>query len=221
MAKTDVLKYDFENYYVDALKSGTLTEKEMRSEYSRLRKIANKRLEALGRSRFSNTQAYLLNVGKYVTLDKIESERDLMYKLHDLAKFVTAKSGSVSGQYEMRRNALENLRDRGIDFVNEKNFELFGQFMEEARIRGYAKIYGSERISELFGTATKKGIKPEELFKSFSYWMKNRKKLEEIPRIKNVNKRNSAEYKKAIKREDKKKREAKKKSEAKKKNKKR
>ena len=30
MAKIDVLKYDYENYYVDALKSGSLTEKEMR-----------------------------------------------------------------------------------------------------------------------------------------------------------------------------------------------
>lgn len=211
MAKIDVLKYDYENYYVDALKSGTLTEKEMRSEYSRLRKIANRRLSALGRSKFSNTQAYLLNVGKYVTLDKIESQRDLMYKLHDLAKFVTAKSGSVSGQYEIRRNALESLRDRGIYFVNEKNFELFGQYMEESRVRGIAKIYGSERIAELFRTAVKKGINPQELFKEFSYWMKNREKLEKTPKIKNEKKRTSSEYKKAIRREDKKKREAKKK----------
>lgn len=205
MAKIDVLKYDYENYYVDALKSGSLTLKEMRSEYSRLRKIANKRLSALGRSKFSNTQAYLLNVGKYVTLDKIKTERDLMYRLQDLAKFVTAKSGSVTGQYEIRRNALESLRERGIDFVNEKNFELFGQFMEEARIRGYSKIFGSERVSELFGIASKKGMNPEELFKDFGYWMTNRQNLEETPKIKNENKRNSAEYKKAINRENKKK----------------
>ena len=204
MARTDVLKYDYENYYVDALKSGTLTEKEMRSEYSRLRKIANKRLSALGRSRFSGTQAYILNVGKYVTLDKIKSERDLMYRLQDLAKFVTAKSGSVSGQYEMRRNALESLMERGLHFVNEKNFEMFGQFMEEARIRGYAKIYGSERVSELFGVASKKGIKPDELFKDFGFWMQNKQNLEEMPKIKNEKKRNSAEYKKAIAGESKK-----------------
>lgn len=205
MAKIDVLKYDYENYYIEALKSGSLTLKEMRSEYSRLRKIANSRLDALGRSRFSGTQAYILNVGKYVTLDKIKSERDLMYRLQDLAKFVTAKSGSVSGQYEMRRNALESLRERGLHFVNEKNFELFGQFMEEARIMGYARIYGSERVSELFGTASKKGISPEELFKDFGFWMQNKQNLEETPRIKNENKRNSAEYKKAINRENKKK----------------
>ena len=62
MAKIDVLKYDYENYYIEALKSGSLTLKEMRSEYSRLRKIANSRLEALGRSRFSNTQAYIRNM---------------------------------------------------------------------------------------------------------------------------------------------------------------
>ena len=205
MAKIDVLKYDYDNYYIEALKSGSLTLKEMRSEYSRLRKIANSRLEALGRSRFSGTQAYILNVGKYVTLDKIKSERDLMYRLQDLAKFVTAKSGSVSGQYEIRRNALESLRERGLHFVNEKNFELFGKFMEEARIRGYARIYGSERVSELFGTASKKGINPEELFKDFVYWMTNRQNLEETPKIKNEKKRNSDEYKKAINRENKKK----------------
>ena len=216
MAKIDVLKYDYDNYYIEALKSGSLTLKEMRSEYSRLRKIANSRLKALGRSRFSNTQAYLLNVGKYVTLDKIESQRDLMYKLHDLAKFVTAKSGSVSGQYEMRRNALESLQERGLDFVNESNFELFGQFMEEARIRGYAKIYGSERIAELFGTACKKGINPKELFKDFGFWMENKQQLEELPKIRNEKKRNSDEYKKAIEREYEKKREAENKREARK-----
>ena len=204
MAKIDVLKYDYENYYIEALKSGALTEKEMRSEYSRLRKIANKRLSALGRSKFSNTQAYLLNVGKYVTLDKIKSERDLMYRLQDLAKFVTAKSGSVTGQYEIRRNAIESLRERGLYFVNEKNFELFGQFMEEARIRGYAKIYGQERVSELFGVASKKGIHPEEFFKDFGFCPENKKNLEETPKIKNENKRNSAEYKKAISGESKK-----------------
>ena len=198
MAKTDVLKYDYENYYIEALKSGSLTEKEIRSEYSRLRKIANKRLEALGRSKFNKSQTYLKNVGKYVTLDKIKNERQLIYKLQDLAKFVTSKRGSVTGQYEIRRKTLETLHERGITFVTDKNLDAFGEFMEEARSRKYDEIYGSERLKDMFGFAEKKGMNPMELFNDFDYWVKNREKLKSIPKIKNKHNRTSDDYKKAI-----------------------
>lgn len=198
MAKTDVLKYDYENYYIEALRSGSLTEKEMRSEYSRLRKIANERLAALGRSRFNKSQTYIKNVGKYVTLDKIKNERQLIYKLSDLAKFVTSKRGSVTGQYEIRRKTLETLHERGITFVNARNLDDFGDFMEEARTKLYSRIYGSERIKDMFGVAEKKGIKPQELFKDFAYWMQNREKLEAMPKIKNKRNLSSDDYKKAI-----------------------
>lgn len=198
MAKTDVLKYDYENYYIEALRSGSLTEKEMRSEYSRLRKIANERLAALGRSRFNKTQTYIKNVGKYVTLDKIKNERQLIYKLSDLAKFVTSKRGSVTGQYEIRRKTLETLHERGITFVNARNLDDFGDFMEEARTKLYSRNYGSERIKDMFGVAEKKGINPQELFKDFAYWVQNREKLEAMPKIKNKRNLSSDDYKKAI-----------------------
>lgn len=198
MAKTDVLKYDYENYYIEALRSGSLTEKEMRSEYSRLRKIANERIAALGRSRFNKSQAYIKNVGKYVTLDKIKNERQLIYKLSDLAKFVTSKRGSVTGQYEIRRKTLETLHERGITFVNARNLDDFGDFMEEARTKLYSRIYGSERIKDMFGIAEKKGINPQELFQDFAYWMQNREKLEAMPKIKNKRNISSDDYKKAI-----------------------
>lgn len=198
MAKTDVLKYDYENYYIEALRSGSLTEKEMRSEYSRLRKIANERIAALGRSRFNKTQTYIKNVGKYVTLDKIKNERQLIYKLSDLAKFVTSKRGSVTGQYEIRRKTLETLHERGITFVNARNLDDFGDFMEEARTRLYSRIYGSERIKDMFGVAEKKGINPQDLFQDFAYWMQNREKLEAMPRIKNKRNLSADDYKKAI-----------------------
>lgn len=198
MAKTDVLQYDYENYHIEALKSGSLTGKEIRAEYSRLRKIANRRIEALGRSKFKTSQAYIQNVNKYVALDKIKNERDLMYRLHDLANFVTSKSGSVTGQYEIRRKTLETLHERGITFVNAKNLEAFGEFMEEARTKLYSRIYGSERIKDMFGIAEKKGINPQELFKDFAYWMQNREKLEAMPKIKNKRNLSSDDYKKAI-----------------------
>lgn len=198
MAKTDVLQYDYENYYIEALKSGSLTEKEMRSEYSRLRKIANERIAALGRSRFNKTQTYIQNVGKYVTLDKIKNERQLIYKLHDLAKFVTSKRGSVTGQYEIRRKTLETLHERGITFVTAKNLDDFGDFMEEARNKLYEKQYGSERVKDMFGLAEKKGINPQDLLKDFGYWIENREKLESIPKIKNKRNLSSDDYKKAI-----------------------
>lgn len=206
MARQDLHSYPDEYYYPEALKSGVLTVEEMRKEYSKLRKLANQRLEALGRSEFSEHQSYLRNVGKFVPLSQISSERELIGKLYEVKKFTSARSGSVTGLRMIERQTLETARERGLTFLNKNNLRAFGEYMEEARARGYAKLYGSERIAELFGTATKKGFNPEELFADFNYWMENRQELAKTPRIKNDRQRTSEQYRNAIENRDRKRR---------------
>ncbi len=198
MARQDLHNYPDEYYYPEALKSGVLTIEEMRKEYSHLRKLANQRLEALGRSEFSEHQSYLRNVGKFVPLAQITSERELIHKLYEAKKFTSARSGSVTGLRAIERQTLETARERGLTFLNKNNLRAFGEYMEEARARGYAKLYGSERVAELFGTATKKGFNPDELFADFQYWMENRAELAQTPKIKNAKQRTSGHYKTAL-----------------------
>lgn len=206
MARQDLHNYPDEYYYPEALKSGILTVEEMRKEYSYLRKLANQRLDTLGRSEFADHQSYLRNVGRFVPLAQITSERELIYKLYEAKKFTSAKSGSVSGLRAIERQTLETARERGLTFLNKNNLRAFGEYMEEARAKGYARLYGSERVAELFGTATKKGFNPEELYQDFQFWMDNRAELAKMAKIKNPDQRTSANYKTALENRDKKRR---------------
>ena len=58
MAKRNqaTLKYAWYEYTPEALQSGSLSEKEIRDEYRRLRNIANKRIDRLERAGYTDTQ---------------------------------------------------------------------------------------------------------------------------------------------------------------------
>lgn len=198
MARQDLHNYPDEYYYPEALRSGILTEAEMRKEYSYLRAIANKRLERFPGTEFEEHQSYRRNVGKFAPLSEISSKRDLIMKLYEVKKFTSAKSSSVTGLRAIERQALETARERGLTWLNKGNLKAFGEFMEEARARGYARLYGSERVAELFGTASKKDLDPQKLFEDFSYWMENQKELAATPKIKSPVERTAEQYREKL-----------------------
>lgn len=193
--------YEAEDFLIEALREGSLTDAEARAAYSKMRAVANKRLEALGRSKYANTQAYIRNAGKYTALSTIEKStdpskpsRELSYKLADLYKFLNSKSGSVSGQREAEKRAIETFNERGMDFIDSGNIKNFGEYMEEARQRGLVKIYGSERVASMYPIAERKGFDPKEILSDFEFWDSNRKKLEEMPLIRNAENRTADAY---------------------------
>ena len=198
MARDNVQQYPDEYYIPELLRQGILTDAEMRKEYSRLRAIANSRLERMEGTRYTNYQSYIKNVGKYVPLSDIKTRRELIYKLSEVQKFVSARTSSISGIRELERQTLETAHERGLTFLNKDNLYLFGEFMEEARAKGYAKIYGSERVAELFGTAAKKGLTADEIMSEFGYWIENREALEKAPKFRNKEAQNSGNYKRFI-----------------------
>lgn len=192
------LKYEDELYFPEAFRNGNITEAEMRKEYQRLRRVAEKRLERFKGTRFENSQTYLRNAGKYLPSSQIKDPRELSFKLYDLYKMLTAKSGSISGIRDIEKRTLETAHERGLTFLNKNNLQAFGEFMEESRVRGLSRIYGSERVMELFATAQKKGLDPQSIFKEFQYWMENREALDKTPKIKNPEERTAEEYKKRM-----------------------
>ena len=193
-----------ENYFPEALKSGLYSAEEMRQHYSYYRSIANKRLQNFKGTEYEHHQSYRRNVDKFVPLTQIKNERELMMRLYEVQKFLRAKSGSVSGIRDIERRTLETARNRGLTFLNKGNIRAFGEFMEEARARGYARLYGSERVAELFGTATRKGINPLEIMNDFQYWVDRQEELESIPRIQNAKMRTAEHYKSALENRDRK-----------------
>lgn len=189
------LKFPREYYYPEALKAGSLTEQQMRQEYSRLRAIANKRLQRFEGTKYENSQTYLRNAGKYVPLAAIGSQRELLMKLAEVSRFVTAKEGSVSGINAANRLRVATLRERGLDFVNMENIQEFGEYMEWARGAGYERIYGSEKTASVYKQAVKRlGLDVEEIRKDFAYYMENLDTLRRVPRAKNPKQRTADEY---------------------------
>lgn len=187
------LAYDEELYTPEGAKS--LTDKQIKKEYTRLRSIARKRLERFEGTEWTDTQIYKLNVGKYKPLSQIESNRDLRYLFSDLANFIKAKVNSVSALEEQRREGVKTLNERGYEFVNKQNYRSFGDFMEYARIANMNRMYDSKRVADFYEAAEKRKISGEKLQRAFRLWttlQKNEKKIQ------NIDPRNSDQYRQQI-----------------------
>ena len=195
-----------EAYYPEALRSGTLTPEEMRSHYSYLRKIANKRLQRFSGSEFEDAQSYIKNVGKFVPLSDINNERELMFKLYEVNKFVRARSSSVTGLRQIRNETIETFHDRGFTWVNKNNIKQFGEYLEYMRAKYGAKQFDSERAAELFGMIQKGsvGLNVEDVQNDFKFWARHADELSQMP--KNVSKKikSSKDFEKALSRNKKK-----------------
>lgn len=203
-------------YHYEAFKYGNVDSAQLRKEYSRLRKTANRRLERMEGTRYENSQTYLKNAGRYTTLEQIEQEAlahaqnlkpearqryvdmHVAKKLADMYKFLTAKTGSIRGMQRVENELIESLHERGLTFVNKKNIQQFGEYMEYMRTLHAGRQYDSERAAELFGTATKKGINPMEIAEDFTFWKEHEEELEDMPKFKNAKKRTAEDYKKAL-----------------------
>lgn len=117
-------------YQPDALQNG-YAEKELRAEYSRLRSIAQKRLKTLEQSEFAASQTVRYNKGRYKKLSDIESTSELSHLLGDLARFLTAQRGTVSGLRQERERAMETWREQyGVDFVQPEEWVDYSDFLE-------------------------------------------------------------------------------------------
>lgn len=189
-----------EAYYPEALRSGTLTPAEMRSHYSYLRQIANKRLQNFVGSKFEDAQSYIKNVGKFVPLSEINNERELMFKLYEVNKFVRARSSSVTGLKQIQNETIETFHDRGFTWINKNNIKQFGDYMEYMRAKYGARQFDSERAAELFGmiASDSVGLNVEDVQHDFKFWSKHAGELSQLP--KNVSKeiKSSEDFKKAL-----------------------
>lgn len=187
------LRYEKEVYTPEGAK--TLSEKDLKKEYSRLRSIAQKRLKRFEGTEWTDTQIYKLNAGIYKPIKEIKNERELRHLFSQIAKYVEAKTGSVSGLEKQRRQAIKTLKERGYTFVNKENYRNFVEFMEYARVANLNRLYDSERLAAFYEATVKSKMSDEELRKSFRAWLKKQKKQD---RIRNHNPRTSSQYRKDL-----------------------
>lgn len=151
-------------------------DKSLRAEYSRLRDIAQKRLKRLAKSE-SDSYAYRHNVGKYKPA-RGQSTAELREKLPELAKFIAAKSGSVSGILAQRAAAVETMKEHGYEGITKGNYKLFAQFMREWRAQKLQKVWGSPEVYEMFIFTCENKIPWDKIKDSFESWLAHLEELE-------------------------------------------
>ena len=193
--KQATLKYAWYEYTPEALQSGSLSEKEIRDEYRRLRNIANKRIERLEKAGYEQTQTYLRNVGAYKSPSNY-TVPELQYKLYQISKFVAAKSSTVSGMRLIEKEAIETLQEKGLGRI--KNLQEFGDFMSWARTKYKSSEFDSERAAEIFNEAKRRNIGIEEIKKDYELYRDNYHQFTELPVYRKEERRTSEWYRKAL-----------------------
>ena len=136
------LAWDYDDYYPYRLEQ--MDERALRKEYTRLRKIANKRLARLQASKYKDTELAKEYAGGFTILANVA---DLPRELTALARFVASEKSSISGLKRMETKAISTLQQHGYTFINAGNVGQFGAFMEEMRQAGYSKLYSSEFLA--------------------------------------------------------------------------
>lgn len=156
----------FENYTVQALES--LSEKELRKEYTRMRDTAQKRVKRLQqeypKAKASQKHVQIRNekgeiVREYVGFRELKDidPRDLPKALSELAKFVHAKTSTVTGQRIAQRKTMDTLNkaigagEGGQKAVTKENYWRVIDILEEARKRKIS--YGSDKVVTLAETS--------------------------------------------------------------------
>lgn len=117
----------------------------MRKEYTKMRDIAQKRIQRLGKSEFSESKAYTEHRTGFKKLSEIDTA-NFAKAFSELSKFVTAKASSVSGQKAIRQKTIETWNRQGIPLTKE-NYNRTIKILEEMRKRKI--VYGSDTAEEV------------------------------------------------------------------------
>ena len=119
-----------EQYSTQALKSATPDDLEfLRSEYSRMRDVAQKRIKRLAKSDFSQAKAVQERPEGFPKLKDIRPQ-DFPYAMNELYRFVAAKGSTVQGQKEIRAKTIATFEKHDVH-ITEEEYPQFIKILEE------------------------------------------------------------------------------------------
>lgn len=166
--------------YFPEVARANMSKREARAEYARLRKIANRRLEALMRHYPKSEVAKRYRKG-FAPLSRTARSSRIYKQLYEVARYLNTASGSVSGQRTARKKQLETLREHGYTFVNKKNLDEFNEFWRTVRAHAGTSVDGqSETVAELFAKAKKAKLDPQTVAKAFEKYMSEDSPLDKV-----------------------------------------
>lgn len=145
--------------------------KEKRAAFSKLRAIANKRLEKMERYGYKQNQYYkdLTNIFKSSRVPKLDAinDRQLDKALSEVSYFLRGLS-TIQKIHAYENKQIAALRAHGIKGVNRKNLKKFGDFMEALRQRYGSRMIDSDRAVRVFEATERLHINPMVLYENLS-----------------------------------------------------
>ena len=154
------------------------TAKEIRLEYRRLRKIAQKRIKRIGESEFRDSNVYKYNKSGFKAITDTKNNYDIALNFVFLENFLSGKT-TVRELRKQKMRTIQTLHDRGYDFVNASNYADFISFMDEMRAKDISNMLPSEQIVDVYSIAEKKGVSSKTLASAFRKYVGDNYRNEE------------------------------------------
>lgn len=180
-----IFSWSPETYTVQALESISRSANKddwsaIKAEYTRLRDIAHKRLQRLGKSEFRNTAAYQSHKDDFPKLKDLKAA-DIPAAMADMVKFLKARTSTVSGQKSRREKTIDAWQDKGLN-LTQANYDKVMAIMKEMRTRKI--LYGSDKVVSVVETVMNKGWDFNKVLNSpnLAGMLKAPSKLKRIPK---------------------------------------
>ena len=139
------------------------TEKELLKEYSRLRRIANKRIaRALKNPELKGLNIIKANKKGFKSL-RGYTRSTIAKGIADVYRFLRTPETTLKGYRAKAKQTVESLQDAGFTFVNTKNLKQFGDFMDNMRSLLKGIQVPSDYVAEAFEDFAKGNVTADQL----------------------------------------------------------
>lgn len=155
-----------------------LTEAELRKEYSRLRRNAQRRFRNLETAGFEKTNAYRFAAGR-ISFKPVKelSLRDLQYELYDLETFMADETSTVTGARKESNRRIKSLQRAGYDWIQTvEDLNEFVEYMEYARSMNADRVVGSSAVAERLRDWEGEDKNPQEIRGELLQWLEGEEK---------------------------------------------
>jgi len=151
------------------------TTAQLRREYSKLAYTARQRIARLEQEFGPKAEILQRRSGDFGTLRSLGkvNRTQIAQELASVRRFLASGSSRVREYRQIRENIIESFQRSGYEFVNESNLDDLYQFLEDARARNIAAVYGSDQLVETWNRARKRGLTEEQLLGNIEYWAEN------------------------------------------------
>lgn len=176
-------KYNMKDYVPYKLKQRD--EKDLRKEYSKIRKQLMRRARSLRGTEHEQSEFYKrYKAGYYPSLRDIDKHGlDVTKELSDLVRQINRVSETTKrGLSRQMKGRIEAYRENyGWNFINEKNYYNFQQYLDRLRETYGNAFYGdSDRAAELYEQAERLKIRTNTLIKHYDEFAANVKLIEKM-----------------------------------------